>query len=43
MAKKMRQIIGAFVLKFFSRENVEDLIDQLIAAFYERGVDNKDV
>lgn len=43
MAKKFRQIIGAFVLKFFSRENVSDLVDQLLDALYERGEGNKDV
>lgn len=43
MAKKFRQIIGAFVLKFFSRDNVADLVDQLLDALYERGVGNKDV
>lgn len=36
MAKKLLHIIGAFVLKFFSRENVSALIDQLIDAIYER-------
>ena len=43
VAKKMLHIIGAFVVKFFSRENVSDLVDQLIDALYERGVENKDV
>lgn len=43
MAKKLLHIIGAFVLKFFSRENVSNLIDQLIDALYERGDGNKDV
>lgn len=35
MAKKFRQIIGSFIVKIFSRENVSDLIDQLIDALYE--------
>lgn len=43
MAKKLLHIIGAFVLKFFSRENVSALIDELIDALYERGDGNKDV
>lgn len=37
MAKKLLHIIGQFVLKFFSRENVSNLIDQLIDALYEGG------
>ena len=43
MAKKLLHIIGAFVLKFFSRENVSDLVDQLLDALSERGDGNKDV
>lgn len=43
MAKKLLHIIGAFVLKFFSRENVSQLVDQLIDALYDRGDGNKDV
>lgn len=46
MAKKLLNIIGAFVIKFFSRENVSELIDQLIDALYERydkGDTKKDV
>lgn len=43
MAKKLLHIIGSFVLKFFSRENVSDLVDQLLDALYERGVGNEDV
>lgn len=43
MAKKLLHIIGAFVLKFFSRENVSALVDQLFDALYERGDANKDV
>ena len=46
MAKKVLRIICNFVLKFFSRENVDELIDQLIDALYERyqeGVDNTNV
>lgn len=43
MAKKLRQIIGAFIIKFFSRENVNALVDQLIDALYERGAGNEDV
>lgn len=37
MAKKLLRIIGQFVLKFFSRENISNLIDQLIDALYEEG------
>ena len=46
MAKKLLRIIGQFVLKFFSRENIDELIDQLIDALYERyqeGEDNTNV
>lgn len=43
MAKKFRHIIGAFVLRFFSRENVADLVDQLLDALYEKGVGNNDI
>lgn len=43
MSKKLLHIFGAFVLKFFSRENVCALVDQLLDAFCERGVENKDV
>lgn len=43
MKSKFLHIIGAFVLKFFSRENVSDLVDQLLDALYERGDGNKDV
>ncbi len=43
MAKKLLNIIAAFVLKFFSRENVSQLVDQLIDALYERGDGNADV
>lgn len=43
MAKKLLNIIGAFVLKFFSRENVSQLIDQLIDALYDKGAVNEDV
>lgn len=43
MAKKLLHIIGAFVVKFFSRENVYDLIDQLLDALYEKGCVDEDV
>lgn len=43
MAKKLLHIIGVFVLKFFSRDNVSALLDQLIFGLYERGDGNKDV
>lgn len=43
MAKKLLHIIGAFVLKFFSRENVSALIDELIDALYEKGDGIEDV
>lgn len=43
MAKKFLNIIAAFVLKFFSYENVSDLVDKLLDALYERGACNKDV
>ena len=53
MDKKLLHIIGAFVLKFFSRENVSALVDQLLDALYseyrdpffdgERDIDGKDV
>lgn len=43
MSKKLLHIIGAFVLKFFSRENVSALVDQLLDALYQRGDGNKDV
>ena len=42
MAKKLLGIIGAFVLKFFSRENVSALVDQLIDALYDKGDGNND-
>lgn len=35
MAEKFRQIIGVFIVKIFSRENVSALIDQLLDALYE--------
>lgn len=44
MAKKLLHIIGAFVLKFFSYENVSALVDELLDALYDkygRGDDNK--
>lgn len=34
MAKKLLRIIGEFLLKFFSRENIDELIDQLVDALY---------
>lgn len=37
MAKKLLRIIGRFVLKFFSRENIDELIDQLVDALYDEG------
>lgn len=43
MGEKLLHIIGAFVLKFFSRENVNALVDQLLDALYERGDGIKDV
>lgn len=43
MAKKLLHIIGAFVVKFFSRENVADLIDQLLDAIYGNGDEYDDV
>lgn len=43
MAKKFLHIIAAFVVKFFSRENVSDLIDQLLDALYEKGAETDDV
>lgn len=46
MAKKLLRIIGMFIVKIFSRENIDDLIDQLIDALYdgfERGDDNTNV
>lgn len=45
MAKKLLHIFGAFVLKFFSRENVSALVDQLLDALYGeyRDIDGKDV
>lgn len=43
MAKKLLHIIGAFVLKFFSCENVSALIDELIDALYEKGDVTEDV
>ena len=46
MAKKLLRIIGKFIVKIFSRENIDYLIDQLIDAFYdgyERGDDNSNV
>ena len=46
MAKKLLHIIGQFVLKCFSRENIDDLIDQLIDALYDcyqRGDDTTNV
>ena len=42
MAKKLLRIIGQFVLKFFSRENIDELIDQLIDALYERYQEGED-
>ena len=42
MAKKLLRIICNFVLKFFSRENVDLLIDQLLNAFYERYLEGED-
>lgn len=38
MAKKFLHVICAFVVKFFSRENVSDLIDQLLDALYGKDV-----
>lgn len=43
MSKKLLHIFGTFVLKFFSRENVSALVDQLLDVLYERGDGNKDV
>lgn len=43
MADKLLHIIGAFLLKFFSRENVVALIRQLGAGLYDRGGGNEDV
>ena len=43
MKNKLLHIIGSFVLKFFSRENVFALIEQLLDALYEIGEGNKDV
>lgn len=43
MAKKLLHIFVLFVLKFFSRENVSALVDQLLDALYERGDGDKDV
>lgn len=43
MKDKLLHIIGVFVLKFFSRENVSALVDQLLDALYERGAGNEDV
>lgn len=43
MSKKLLHAFGAFVVKFFSRENVTALIDQLIDAVYEIGAVNDDV
>ncbi len=43
MSKKLLRVLGVFVLKFFSRENVSALVDQLLDALYERGVGNEDV
>lgn len=43
MANKLLNVLGLFVLKFFSRENVSALVDQLLDALYERGGVNKDV
>lgn len=46
MAKKLLRIIGQFILKFFSPENIDELIDQLYAALYDnfvRGDDNTNV
>lgn len=37
MAKKLLHIICVFVVKFFSRENVSALIDELLDALYEKG------
>ena len=36
MAKKLLRIIGKFILKFFSRKNIDELIDQLLDALYVR-------
>lgn len=43
MAKKLLHIIGAFVVKFFSRENVSALVDELLDALYEKGAQFEDV
>lgn len=46
MAKKLLRIVGQFIVKVFSRENIDELIDQLIDALYdnyERGDDNTNV
>lgn len=43
MAKKLLHIFGAFVLKFFSRENVSALVDQLLDALYWKGAGDEDV
>ena len=43
MAKKLLHIIASFVVKFFSRENVSDLVDQLLDALYEKGAVSEDV
>lgn len=46
MAKKLLRIIGQFVLKFFSRKNIEEFIHQLIDAVYDsyvRGDDTTNV
>ena len=46
MGKKLFRIIAQFVLKFFSRENIDELIDQLVDALYEsyeRGDDTTNV
>ena len=40
MSKKLLHIIGAFVLKFFSRENVSALVDQLLDALYQQEISN---
>ena len=43
MAYKLLRIIGKFVMKFFSRENISLLVDELIDALYVRGDGKLDV
>lgn len=43
MAYKLLRIIGKFLMKFFSRENISLLIDELIDALYVRGDGKFDV